>query len=101
MKKKHTVNLICSFCGKSQHEVKALIAGPTVYICDERVGLCNDIITEAADRESDDLRRILLVFSKTRSARSRGSRSSELTVLAHLLEREVGARRSATGAPRD
>lgn len=42
--------------------MKALIAGPTVYICDECVGLCNDIITEAADWESDDLRRILLVL---------------------------------------
>lgn len=46
MKKKHTVNLICSFCGKSQHEVKKLIAGPSVYICDECIGLCNQIIGE-------------------------------------------------------
>jgi ATP-dependent Clp protease ATP-binding subunit ClpX len=36
----------CSFCGKSQKEVKKLVAGPTVYICDECVGLCNDIICE-------------------------------------------------------
>ncbi len=36
--------LCCSFCGKSQKEVKKLIAGPTVYICDECIGLCNDII---------------------------------------------------------
>lgn len=39
-------NLICSFCGKSQDEVKKLIAGPTVYICDECIELCNDIIAE-------------------------------------------------------
>ena len=38
--------LYCSFCGKSQHEVKKLIAGPSVYICDECIGLCNDIIRE-------------------------------------------------------
>ncbi|MGA8892885.1 MAG: ATP-dependent Clp protease ATP-binding subunit ClpX [Anaeromyxobacteraceae bacterium] len=38
--------LCCSFCGKSQKEVKKLIAGPTVYICDECIGLCNDIIAE-------------------------------------------------------
>jgi ATP-dependent Clp protease ATP-binding subunit ClpX len=44
-------NLTCSFCGKSQKEVKKLIAGPTVYICDECIGLCNDIIAEEQDRE--------------------------------------------------
>ena len=38
--------LYCSFCGKSQHEVRKLIAGPTVFICDECVELCNDIIKE-------------------------------------------------------
>lgn len=40
------MNLSCSFCGKSQREVKKLIAGPTVYICDECIDLCNDIIAE-------------------------------------------------------
>lgn len=43
--------LRCSFCGKSQDEVKKLIAGPTVYICDECVELCNDIIAEEYERE--------------------------------------------------
>lgn len=43
-------NLSCSFCGKSQKEVKKLIAGPTVYICDECIELCNDIIAEENDR---------------------------------------------------
>jgi ATP-dependent Clp protease ATP-binding subunit ClpX len=46
-------NLACSFCGKSQKEVKKLIAGPTVYICDECIELCNDIIAEEASRDSD------------------------------------------------
>ena len=44
-------NLNCSFCGKSQKEVKKLIAGPTVYICDECIGLCNDIIAEEVEKE--------------------------------------------------
>lgn len=43
---KSTKLLYCSFCGKSQHEVRKLIAGPQVYICDECVDLCNDIIRE-------------------------------------------------------
>jgi ATP-dependent Clp protease ATP-binding subunit ClpX len=44
-------DLRCSFCGKSQREVRKLIAGPSVYICDECVELCNDIITEEYERE--------------------------------------------------
>ncbi|MBW1844153.1 MAG: ATP-dependent Clp protease ATP-binding subunit ClpX [Deltaproteobacteria bacterium] len=45
-KREEDANLSCSFCGKSQREVKKLIAGPTVYICDECIELCNDIIAE-------------------------------------------------------
>ncbi len=44
-------NLSCSFCGKSQKEVKKLIAGPTVYICDECIALCNDIIAEEVEKD--------------------------------------------------
>ncbi len=44
-------NLVCSFCGKNQREVKKLIAGPTVHICDECIELCNDIIAEEAEKE--------------------------------------------------
>ena len=66
-------NLSCSFCGKSQKEVKKLIAGPTVYICDECIALCNDIIAEEVDRDDKlpnlasipkprDLRKILDEF---------------------------------------
>ncbi len=47
----HHGNLSCSFCGKSQREVRKLIAGPTVYICDECIKLCNDIIAEENERE--------------------------------------------------
>ncbi len=45
--------LYCSFCGKSQHEVKKLIAGPSVFICDECVDLCNDIIKEEIQSLND------------------------------------------------
>src|SRR5215207_5843345 len=51
IEKRDNQTLCCSFCGKSQKEVKKLIAGPTVYICDECIGLCNDIIAEEIDRE--------------------------------------------------
>jgi ATP-dependent Clp protease ATP-binding subunit ClpX len=45
--------LYCSFCGKSQHEVRKLIAGPSVFICDECVELCNDIIREELDDRTE------------------------------------------------
>jgi ATP-dependent Clp protease ATP-binding subunit ClpX len=46
-------NLTCSFCGRSQREVKKLIAGPTVYICNECIELCNDIIAEEREKERE------------------------------------------------
>jgi len=49
--KEENSHLTCSFCGKSQEEVKKLIAGPTVYICDECIELCNDIIDEEARQD--------------------------------------------------
>ena len=48
--------LYCSFCGKSQHEVRKLIAGPSVFICDECVELCNDIIREELEDHSEQTR---------------------------------------------
>jgi len=50
--------LFCSFCGKSQGEVKKLIAGPAVYICDECVALCNGIIAEEVEKEEAALRKL-------------------------------------------
>jgi len=47
--------LYCSFCGKSQHEVRKLIAGPSVFVCDECVELCNDIIREEVEEKSSNL----------------------------------------------
>ena len=50
--------LFCSFCGKSQAEVRKLIAGPAVYICDECVALCNEIISEEVEKEEAALRKL-------------------------------------------
>jgi len=53
-------DLLCSFCGKSQDEVKKLIAGPSVYICDECIQLCNEIIAEEYNQEDEEDRPQLL-----------------------------------------
>ncbi len=53
-------DLLCSFCGKSQDEVKKLIAGPSVYICDECIQLCNEIIAEEYSQENEQEARQLL-----------------------------------------
>jgi len=55
-KRDDDANLSCSFCGKSQREVKKLIAGPTVYICDECIELCNDIIAEEIGQDDVNVR---------------------------------------------
>jgi ATP-dependent Clp protease ATP-binding subunit ClpX len=55
-KRDDNANLSCSFCGKSQKEVKKLNAGPTVYICDECIELCNDIIAEEYGQEETTTR---------------------------------------------
>lgn len=55
-----TGELVCSFCGKSQDEVKKLIAGPSVYICDECVSLCNEIIQEEYEQEEKNKQKDLL-----------------------------------------
>jgi len=51
-KKDDSDNLFCSFCGKSQNEVKKLIAGPAVYICDECIQLCSEIIEEESEKDA-------------------------------------------------
>ena len=66
-------NLSCSFCGKSQKEVKKLIAGPTVYICDECIELCNDIIAEEVEKDEP------LAVSTRSPSRPRSRRSSTTT----------------------
>jgi len=52
-KNDNTPTVECSFCGKTQDEVKKLIAGPTVYICDECIDLCNDIVKEDRKKEAE------------------------------------------------
>ena len=56
---KYNKKLYCSFCGKSRDEVKKLIAGPAVYICDECVNLCNDIISEEWELEEDEKKELV------------------------------------------
>ena len=52
-KKDENDNLFCSFCGKNQSEVRKLIAGPAVYICDECIQLCSEIIEEETQKDTD------------------------------------------------
>jgi len=52
-------NLFCSFCGKNQKEVKKLIAGPAVYICDECIQLCSEIIEEETEKDAPETKRLL------------------------------------------
>ncbi len=57
-------NLICSFCGKTQDEVRKLVAGPSVYICDECVDLCNDILTEELEDTGTQTARVAVPTPK-------------------------------------
>ena len=60
--------LFCSFCGKNQSEVKKLIAGPSVYICDECVSLCNDIIKEdLSEKDSEETEKKLPIPAEIKS----------------------------------
>lgn len=60
--------LYCSFCGKSQHEVKKLIAGPSVFVCDECIDLCNDIIREEGEAQKTETEEAPLPTPKEISA---------------------------------
>ena len=101
-------NLSCSFCGKNQKEVKKLIAGPTVYICDECIGLCNDIIAEEIEKEEQsyglgavpkpaDIKAVLdeYVIGQDRAKKI-------LAVAVHNHYKRIGARaQSAEGGTKD
>jgi ATP-dependent Clp protease ATP-binding subunit ClpX len=69
-------NLACSFCGKSQHEVKKLIAGPTVFICNECIELCSDIVKEN--------------FKKNTSIKSKNNRPTPKEIVKILDEYVIG-----------
>ena len=59
-KDEHNDNLFCSFCGKNQKEVKKLIAGPAVYICDECIQLCSEIIEEENEKEAGEFENLMI-----------------------------------------
>ena len=71
--------LRCSFCGKTQDEVKKIIAGPTVYICDECIELCNDIMEEEWQKErAVDLKQELLKPVEIKDILDRRVRNGEV-----------------------
>ena len=89
--------LYCSFCGKSQHEVKKLIAGPSVFICDECVDLCNDIIREEIHEKNEDTENklpipheIFNVLDEYVIGQSRAKRVLSVAVYNHYKRLEVG-----------
>src|SRR5210317_850318 len=59
-KKDENDNLFCSFCGKNQSEVRKLIAGPAVYICDECIQLCSEIIEEESEKDGKDSEQVMV-----------------------------------------
>jgi ATP-dependent protease Clp ATPase subunit len=65
----------CSFCGKNKREVRGLIAGPSVYICNECIGLCNDIIAEEIEREECATRLRVSLPEGVRGSRCRDPRT--------------------------
>src|SRR6187551_3175766 len=82
--------LYCSFCGKSQHEVRKLIAGPSVFICDECVELCNDIIREELEEKAQSARsslpkprEILEVLDQYVIGQSRAKKTLSVAVYNH------------------
>ncbi|WP_289033581.1 ClpX C4-type zinc finger protein, partial [uncultured Arsenicicoccus sp.] len=96
--------LKCSFCGKSQKQVKKLIAGPGVYICDECIDLCNEIIeeelSEAPDSGLDELPKPRDIFAFLESyviGQEDAKRSLAVAVYNHYKRINAGATGSATG----
>src|ERR1700760_858735 len=91
--------LYCSFCGKSQHEVRKLIAGPSVYICDECVELCNDIIREELEEKNATARNhlpkpreIMDVLDQYVIGQSRAKRVLAVAVYNHYKRLETRGR---------
>jgi len=91
-REQQTVNLCCSFCGKSQRDVRKLIAGPTVYICDECIGLCNDIIAEEDGSPAPEAR------IPTEALRTVGDQLERIAKLVRMTLRTVGEATAARSA---
>ena len=98
--------LYCSFCGKSQHEVRKLIAGPSVFICDECVEFCNDIIREELEGKAQSARshlpkprEILDVLDQYVIGQSRAKKTLAVAVYNHYkrIESRRQGRRGRTG----
>jgi len=93
--------LYCSFCGKSQHEVRKLIAGPSVFVCDECVELCNDIIREEMQEKSAAAkgsklptpREINAILDEYVVGQSRAKKILSVAVYNHYKRLEAGAKK--------
>ncbi|MGH8155281.1 MAG: ATP-dependent Clp protease ATP-binding subunit ClpX [Rhodanobacteraceae bacterium] len=92
--------LYCSFCGKSQHEVRKLIAGPSVFICDECVELCNDIIREELEEKAASghtqlpkPREIMETLDQYVIGQSRAKKSLAVAVYNHYKRMESRAKK--------
>ena len=93
--------LYCSFCGKSQHEVRKLIAGPSVFVCDECVELCNDIIREEVQEKSSAIkgsklplpREINRILDDYVVGQSRAKKILSVAVYNHYKRLELGAKK--------
>lgn len=93
--------LYCSFCGKSQHEVRKLIAGPSVFVCDECVELCNDIIREEVQEKSAGLKgsklpvpqEINAILDEYVIGQARAKKVLSVAVYNHYKRLEVGVKK--------
>ena len=93
--------LYCSFCGKSQHEVRKLIAGPSVFVCDECVELCNDIIREEVQEKSSGLKgsklpvpqEINAILDEYVIGQARAKKVLSVAVYNHYKRLEVGVKK--------
>ncbi|MFQ5487389.1 MAG: ATP-dependent Clp protease ATP-binding subunit ClpX [Gammaproteobacteria bacterium] len=93
--------LYCSFCGKSQHEVRKLIAGPSVFVCDECVELCNDIIREEVQEKSSALKgtklpipqEINTILDEYVVGQARAKKVLSVAVYNHYKRLEVGVKK--------